>query len=51
MVQVLFCLSLQYPKLHTLAICSDKMVENLTTILFHFWTDKIKAAHDEQIVL
>ena len=32
-----------------LVVCFDTMMENLITILFHLRTDKIKAAHDEEI--
>ena len=44
-------LYLQYPRLLSLASCYDLMVENLITILFCLWLDKIKATDDERNIL
>ena len=43
-----FFLSLEHPGLLSLAVYFDTLMENLITVLFHLWTNAIKAAHDEQ---
>ena len=47
MVQTLFCLYLQHPGFHLLAVYFDTMMENLIKIVSHLKTDKIKATHNE----
>ena len=46
-----FFLCLQHPGLLPLAVCFDTLVVNLITTRFHLLTNKIKAAHDNQIFL
>ena len=40
MVQTLFCLCLEHPKLFPFAVCFDTLVINLKAVLFYLWTDE-----------